>query len=128
MEAVYQKDKDQLNPVFVYLDVPGFGPAVILKAQSVKLTKGKSGPGFKVDITSKDAKSAITGTIYFYWKEANLQREVVLDYDLKVPFIGETADVISLFPASYVAQMPLHLADHRPVELYAASQAHMMPQ
>lgn len=99
MYSVYQKDKGQLNPVSVYLSVPGYGPALLLKEQSVKLMTQDEAPVFRVIITDKDARYPIEARFTFYFVDAGNQREVLLNCYLSWAF-GEGRHTSSLFPAS----------------------------
>ena len=102
MDAVYDKSKGVLNPISVYLSVPGYGLTTILSKKYIKLQSKDKARKYAVDIEHGTAKSTIEGFISFYLAEAHDQKELIVEYDLNTPFTGDATDKNSLFPTSCV--------------------------
>lgn len=83
---------DQLNDLTVSLDVPSFGP-VVLASQSTYSLSDSSGSALQISVGN-----SITGQVSFKYANNDNNQEVVTDYTVNVPYAGQLADSVSIFP------------------------------
>ncbi|CAA7269125.1 unnamed protein product [Cyclocybe aegerita] len=91
--------------------IPGYGPTTITHSKYVELNgeDAKKHKKICINITNKENKSKIKGTIFWYFAEKHNQKEVIMSYKLETPFTGMMEDKISLFPTSITSPYRYHL-------------------
>ena len=77
----------------MYLEVPGYGPAVLFSGKTIDL---KTSEPISVSIP----KAGVNGTVQFGYSAD--KKAIRLDWKLNVPWFGSLDDGRSLFPKEYV--------------------------
>ena len=93
VKTLWTPAQESLNDTSVYVEVPGYGPAVLFSGKTIDL---KTSQPISVSIPG----AGVDGTVQFDYSAD--KKDIKLDWKLNVPWLGTLDDGRSLFPKEYV--------------------------